>query len=521
MNNSHIGFGIAGTLAFLASGCVTSEPTMETHGTPMLTAWAILLVIVLAVGGCLVAGGIIFAAFRRGGPVAGSLVTVLLGMAAVGACLMLGYLLVDRREAHVQVELQDQRRAETRAIEAEYLRNRLESRHPRDLQPAMPLPPPVMTPGMPPIEAPRPLSLPSSDDGPVHALPAESITSESLPEWVSAGTIDEGDGKLVVVRGQQFADSDRAERDALSRVIAEVAADFMHDHRPWGTFVLYPEHVREIAVRHSHTETIERTAGENAFTVYRTYLQVELSDESRRQVEAIWKEQASMQRSVAVAGVLALLTAIAGVFSGYFRLDDRTQGRYRWRLRFGALAATVLIGGTLFAGTRIASNAVRPSPVQTPSTSVDLPVVPSEARMPQIEASVDDQDQERFREVADRMVAAINAADYEGVRQDFNQTMLDTFPVEKCRAFFGEKISDKYGTINELEPPHFTDTAAVFLARCERGTLNFILVLDEQGQVAGLLLRPRTDLPVSEMNQARRAPDCPIESMLSSMECWD
>jgi Protein of unknown function (DUF3887) len=101
---------------------------------------------------------------------------------------------------------------------------------------------------------------------------------------------------------------------------------------------------------------------------------------------------------------------------------------------------------------------------------------------------------ETFREVADRMVKAINAADYEGIRKDFNKEMLEAFPVEKCRTFFSKEISGKFGKINKLELPQFKSAAeAVFVARCERGALDFTLTLDDQGRVAGMLFRPRFD----------------------------
>ena len=65
---------------------------------------------------------------------------------------------------------------------------------------------------------------------------------------------------------------------------------------------------------------------------------------------------------------------------------------------------------------------------------------------------------ETFRDVAGRMVKAINAADYEGIRKDFNKEMLEAFPVEKCRTFFSKEISGKFGKITNLEPPpsHWT-----------------------------------------------------------------
>jgi hypothetical protein len=99
--------------------------------------------------------------------------------------------------------------------------------------------------------------------------------------------------------------------------------------------------------------------------------------------------------------------------------------------------------------------------------------------------------EETFRAVAGRMVQAINAADYEGIRKDFNKGMLEAFPVERCRTFFSKEISGEYGKINKLEPPQFKSAAkAVFVAHCEDGTLDFTLVLDHQGRVAGMTFRP-------------------------------
>jgi hypothetical protein len=97
---------------------------------------------------------------------------------------------------------------------------------------------------------------------------------------------------------------------------------------------------------------------------------------------------------------------------------------------------------------------------------------------------------ETFPEVAGRMVKAINAADYEGLRKDFNKEMLEAFPVLRCKTFFSKEIAGKYGKIKKLEQPQFKSAAeAVFVARCERGTLDFTLTLDNEGRVAGMLFQ--------------------------------
>ena len=87
---------------------------------------------------------------------------------------------------------------------------------------------------------------------------------------------------------------------------------------------------------------------------------------------------------------------------------------------------------------------------------------------------------ETFRDVAGRMVKAINAADYEGIRKDFNKEMLKVFPVEKCRTFFSKEVSGKFGKITKLEPPQLKSaTEAIFAGRAGAAGLRF--------QISGVL----------------------------------
>ena len=106
-----------------------------------------------------------------------------------------------------------------------------------------------------------------------------------------------------------------------------------------------------------------------------------------------------------------------------------------------------------------------------------------------------------FTEVADRMVKAINAADYEKLRSDFTPELLKAFPLEECKTFFKE-ISRDFGKITKLEAPEFKSPAkAVFVARCERGALDFTLILDERGRVGSLRFVPHSDMPVPQKNE--------------------
>ena len=117
---------------------------------------------------------------------------------------------------------------------------------------------------------------------------------------------------------------------------------------------------------------------------------------------------------------------------------------------------------------------------------------------------------DRFEKVANRMVEAINANDYEGIARDFGQVMLDAFPQEKLIPFF-KGIESQLGKIRKLDPGRFTPPyTALFPAHYERGILDIKIVLDGQDKIIGLWLLPHTaDVPVPEKHETKLA--LPVE----------
>jgi len=111
---------------------------------------------------------------------------------------------------------------------------------------------------------------------------------------------------------------------------------------------------------------------------------------------------------------------------------------------------------------------------------------------------------DRFKKVVDRMVKAINGKDYTRIEKDFDQTMVDFFPLEKRKPFF-ENLSAQYGKIEKLGEPRLTPPhQAIFIAHCERGKLDIQVWLDEKDKIIGLLFLPhKPDIPVPEKNETR------------------
>jgi len=111
---------------------------------------------------------------------------------------------------------------------------------------------------------------------------------------------------------------------------------------------------------------------------------------------------------------------------------------------------------------------------------------------------------DRFEKVVNRMVKAINDANWPGVQADFGQVMLDAFPLEKSTPFFQGLVS-QYGRIEKLDAARYTPpNQAVFPAHFERGVLDIKVVLDDQNKIIGLWFLPHTpDIPPVEKHQTQ------------------
>ena len=119
-------------------------------------------------------------------------------------------------------------------------------------------------------------------------------------------------------------------------------------------------------------------------------------------------------------------------------------------------------------------------------------------------ASLAAQAMDRFEKVVNRMVKAINDANWPGVQADFGQVMLDAFPLEKSKPFFQGLVA-QYGKIEKLDAGRYTPpNQAVFPAYFERGILDIKMVLDGQNKIIGLWFLPHTpDIPAVEKHQTQ------------------
>ncbi len=109
--------------------------------------------------------------------------------------------------------------------------------------------------------------------------------------------------------------------------------------------------------------------------------------------------------------------------------------------------------------------------------------------------AVGQENTEQFERVTQQLVEAINAQDYQAIRKDFNQAMLDDLTLEKSRQFFSGLVNH-FGTIEKLDPSRLTaPNQAVIYAHCAGRDLDITVVLDEHNKIAGLTFLPAVPVP--------------------------
>ena len=111
---------------------------------------------------------------------------------------------------------------------------------------------------------------------------------------------------------------------------------------------------------------------------------------------------------------------------------------------------------------------------------------------------------DRFQMVADRLVKAINAADYDAIGQDFAGIMQKAMPKDKLIPFF-RALAISHGAIEKLDAGRFTPPhTVVFSAHFERGMLDIKIVLDQQDKIIGLWFLPHIpSIPVPKKHETK------------------
>lgn len=171
--------------------------------------------------------------------------------------------------------------------------------------------------------------------------------SSVAPSWADATPDPKGDSTTVVVSSQRFATLEEAERQATERVLALVHSHFHDEHPQRGAWQAPLSEVEAHAVEQVTGESLDKDFGNGIQgRMYRVHARLNLSPELRKALYGTWRAQVVDRRLTILGSILALVTLMLGTSATYIRLDDRTGGQLRWRLRFAALA-TIMAGGLM------------------------------------------------------------------------------------------------------------------------------------------------------------------------------
>ena len=176
-------------------------------------------------------------------------------------------------------------------------------------------------------------------------------TGTSLPEWVQDKEFISGNMRLAVVTGEIGATTDEAIANARKAAVDLVRVDFAATFPQVAGWRPPASVVANAAIRQTFVEEVDRktVSSGTPFRVYRGYSQVELSPSVRNQIYPLWKTEVVDRRIWALGGLAGLLTLTFATLSAYFRLDARTAGLYRRRLKLAAVS--VVSAGGLAAAT--------------------------------------------------------------------------------------------------------------------------------------------------------------------------
>lgn len=109
----------------------------------------------------------------------------------------------------------------------------------------------------------------------------------------------------------------------------------------------------------------------------------------------------------------------------------------------------------------------------------------------------------RYRQVADRFQEAYNASEYEQVFGMFDEVMKQQLPLEKVKMLFEQQVRPGLGSIQEMELNQVSGSAHIYKSTFERGVLDVSISLDRDNRINGLYLRPHKPVvtePVIERN---------------------
>lgn len=150
----------------------------------------------------------------------------------------------------------------------------------------------------------------------------------------------------VALESEQHTSPADARDELTQTVLALVTTDLQQVHPEISNPTIPESLIRERSVLN---ETLTNTTHElpdsgRTFETTQIRWVVELNSEVRDQIRESWEQEVVTVRAGLVAGGVGFLTFLFGLLATYLRVDHRTNGEYRGRLKLGLLSLAIAGG---------------------------------------------------------------------------------------------------------------------------------------------------------------------------------
>jgi hypothetical protein len=169
-------------------------------------------------------------------------------------------------------------------------------------------------------------------------------SGESLPDWVLAGSVLEGDPHRVVVESgphQRIRERDLEMDKALLKATNDYIAWYLENENAPLAMRFDLAYIKSHLVNpHYQLNTVREF---KVGPMHTSYAMLEFDQAFRRQLDQRWRDVVATSRMLGVGFVGGAVLALLAVAYSYFRLDHATRGFYTGRLQFLAVAAILVL----------------------------------------------------------------------------------------------------------------------------------------------------------------------------------
>lgn len=172
----------------------------------------------------------------------------------------------------------------------------------------------------------------------------DRTAADDLPDWVRNADVSDS-GEKVVLSSTQRATLEEAETQAYAKA-AVLLKDRFHEKYPDnGDWTIPRETLKSSAVQvRRHDQKLDRETENFEYSVHQVHIQVDTSDAALAAIYPSYQKAVSRAR-VNVLGVLtAFVVLVVAAAAMYLRLDARTGGAARTRLKFAAVSLMTAAG---------------------------------------------------------------------------------------------------------------------------------------------------------------------------------